>query len=268
MFRDFEKAPSKSSYQLKFILAALAFVALMGAWISRSNTGHDLKSTQIERDQVTALLDERNLELQDAQSNILSLQNEKAALEEAIAAGEAELAGLQTRITELDTASDETQTLLSSVTDTKTSLEQQVAGLSVGLEKAQQDMIALDAERSTAIGELEAQIADLNANRDARVVELEAQLGQFDLQADERVAELKTQLNAFDLQRDARIESLQNEIEMLTGRLLTQEETLQSRVASLNAANNELLSMQQATQSAGEELANAQKPRQYWKIHR
>ena len=85
MFRDFEKAPSKSSYQLKFILAALALVALVAAWIANSNTGHDLKSTQLERDRVTALLDDRSQELESAERDILNLRSEKAALEESIA---------------------------------------------------------------------------------------------------------------------------------------------------------------------------------------
>ena len=84
MFRDFEKAPSKSSYQLKFILAGLALLALLAAWISNSSKSYDLESTQLERDQVTALLDQRNLELETAERNNLNLRSEQEALQESI----------------------------------------------------------------------------------------------------------------------------------------------------------------------------------------
>ena len=39
MFKDFEKAPSRSSYQRKFVLAGLAVLALLTAWIARSGVG-------------------------------------------------------------------------------------------------------------------------------------------------------------------------------------------------------------------------------------
>ena len=95
MFREFEKAPSRSSYQLKFVLAALALIALVAAWVARSNTVHDLKSTQLERDQVTLLLDERSVELQSAEQIIVDLEAEQSTLKEAIASGESELASLR-----------------------------------------------------------------------------------------------------------------------------------------------------------------------------
>jgi len=106
MFRDFEKAPSKSSYQVKFILAALALLALMAAWIARSNTGHELKSSQLERDRVTALLGERNQELETAQRNIIDLESEQTALQDTIAASESELAELRSQLSALEASAD------------------------------------------------------------------------------------------------------------------------------------------------------------------
>ena len=129
MFRDFEKAPSKSSYQLKYILAALALIALMAAWIGRSNTGHNLASTQLERDRVAGILDERSLELEGAERNITNLRSEQAGLEETIAASEAELEELRSQLAENNNKSAETQSLLSSATDSNSSLEEDVAEL-------------------------------------------------------------------------------------------------------------------------------------------
>ena len=56
MFRDFENAPSKSSYQMKFLLAALAAVALLLAWAAYGKLGHERDAVGFERDRMAERL--------------------------------------------------------------------------------------------------------------------------------------------------------------------------------------------------------------------
>ncbi|MFT4726918.1 MAG: chromosome segregation ATPase, partial [Granulosicoccus sp.] len=155
MFRDFEKAPSRSSYQLKFILAALAILGLLGAWIAQSNTVNDLKSTQLERDKVNTLLGQRSGELQTAERDIVNLKSEQTALEEAISVGETELSGLRATVAELDDDRTQVQGLLAAATQSKTGLEGAIAGMETRLLASQSQFRAVQAQRVAVASELE-----------------------------------------------------------------------------------------------------------------
>ena len=70
MFRDFEKSPSKSSYQLKFLLAGLTFLALVGSWFAGSRTSEDVRQLRSDNDAVGANLLSATGKLETAEAGL------------------------------------------------------------------------------------------------------------------------------------------------------------------------------------------------------
>ena len=136
MFRDFETAPSKSSYQLKFILAALALLGLLTAWIAQSRTGDRLEAVQAERTQLLGDIEARTKDVDSYKSSVFNLESERDVLKESLAASESELAGLreqvaslETQVADLGTNSTEVQSLLSAATDNESTLTSRITEL-------------------------------------------------------------------------------------------------------------------------------------------
>jgi len=152
MFRDFEKAPSKSSYQLKFLLAGLAVLALLLSLLSfnrvsglldkKNQTTIDLTSELESRD---AQLELANTQLQEtvaqleaaeqksgeAESEILALSSGGTA---ELDAATAELVAATARVEELDASIIAKENVIQAMGDDKSNLEGQLEGVRAELE--------------------------------------------------------------------------------------------------------------------------------------
>jgi len=136
MFRDFETAPSKSSYQLKFVLAALALLGLLGAWIAQSKTGNRLDAVRAERTQLLGEVEAKTKDVDSYKSSVFNLQSERDVLAESLSTSETELtslreqvAALESEVADLGSNNANAQSLLSAATDSEAGLNTRIAEL-------------------------------------------------------------------------------------------------------------------------------------------
>ena len=120
MFRDFEKAPSKSSYQLKFLLAGLAALALLFSLWSSSRVKSQLAARNQTTTELTDELESRNAQLEIANSQLEETIAQLEATEKKFGEADSEIMALTSSQSsaneELDAASARVVELTAEIT--------------------------------------------------------------------------------------------------------------------------------------------------------
>ncbi len=130
MFRDFEKSPSKSSYQLKFLLAGLTFLALIGSWFAGSSSDKAIHQLRADNDAVGANFLSASSKLETAEAGLSAAKAELLQKETDIESVRGELEALRG---ELDAASATATADASAKTDEIAALQTEIAALKENL---------------------------------------------------------------------------------------------------------------------------------------
>ena len=174
MFRDFEKAPSKSSYQLKFILAGLAALALLFSLYSYRSLKGQLFSSSQTTSELTEELKSRDAQLEMANSQ---LQNTVSDLE----ASDSELQNTVSLLEALEQKSEEADSQILALSSSQSDVTAELDAASARVAELTTQIAAREAA-ITAVGEDKIKFQE---QYDAVILELEAMTAERDALAAE-----------------------------------------------------------------------------------